>query len=862
MAFAYDTPIELILVDRTNIHTWDVFLMEQMSKQQNFCAYDIESSQRDAHDGIKTLMKIDDDGFSHGKKLIFDFKRTKITGASFYFGHTASDKAFYVNFGHADEHNTVSISYLWKWMDLAKANNVNLIIHNRQYEHSVHLGSYGYTLPNAFCSLQLCVSAYNPDEYKKSNLIQAVVNGIKPLIPEIERQFTNYEHGALTFQQEELLGKFCAKSGNATHAYEGIVKEISYGYGLKKAVKSWFGHQMLEFKDTLGKEADMSSLTGAQVLAYGADDAVWAYRLFFRIYQYLQSVNPKVLETYIAVENPITKVFSETTIGGMKVNKPEILRRQAVMREEVAVNLRAFKEALREVMPSELPPMHEKLLKFEKWYKPESHQKYFDYITQWLAQPDDVSAYKMCIQVKNSTGNAWYQESTGSTKQPPGALLSINHYMAMRYILFVLCDLPCKATGGKIQSDKDARAEMLAELGEDAKGKRILELYGKLGSAEQAFKLYITPYLFLVDPDTGLMHPIMTSMLATRRTSCSNPNGQQLAKRGDSVFVRGFFQADDPDSVIISADWSAIELVAIAANSQDPEFLEAYAQRPHADLHSKAAAGVMNLDIDEFMALPDKKTHRTVLGKGANFEYWYSGWLMNTGKRMGWNMEQTADAVRGYADTFKVAEQWRQGVIAEIQQRGVVQLPDGHTRVRFEATDEWSDMMWEAFTTFGSDAICNFGREAIRRIQRRSYNQAVNFSIQGLCAALAKQTILRTVEEAKKAEFKARFMLLVHDELLFSVPRVEAAKFCDFLYEQMIQDTDLLPGVKVDSSVAMGYTFQPYDPVLAPYGQIELMEIQKGVPVIPEECWGEKASPSQRDDIINYLTIGRMTAAA
>ena len=105
-------------------------------------------------------------------------------------------------------------------------------------------------------------------------------------------------------------------------------------------------------------------------------------------------------------------------------------------------------------------------------------------------------------------------------------------------------------------------------------------------------------------------------------------------------------------------------------------------------------------------------------------------------------------------------------------------------------------------------------------------------------------------------------MLLIHDELLFSVPRAEAAKFCDFLYEQMIQDTDLLPGVKVDSSVAMGYTFQPYDPVLAPYGQIELMEIQKGVPVIPEECWGEKASPSQRDDIINYLTIGRMTAAA
>ena len=56
-----------------------------------------------------------------------------------------------------------------------------------------------------------------------------------------------------------------------------------------------------------------------------------------------------------------------------------------------------------------------------------------------------------------------------------------------------------------------------------------------------------------------------------------------------SVFIRGFF-ADDEDSVIVSADWSAIELVAIAAQSQDPEFLQAYGQRPHADLHSKAGS--------------------------------------------------------------------------------------------------------------------------------------------------------------------------------------------------------------------------------------------------------------------------------
>ena len=162
-------------------------------------------------------------------------------------------------------------------------------------------------------------------------------------------------------------------------------------------------------------------------------------------------------------------------------------------------------------------------------------------------------------------------------------------------------------------------------------------------------------------------------------------------------------------------------------------------------------------------------------------------------------------------------------------------------------------MMTEVFMSYESEAIMNFAREAMRRIHRRSLNQAVNFSIQGMCAALAKRTIIRTVNNAKEQGFSARFMLLIHDELLFSVKKQEVTEFCDFLYEQMIQDSDLLPNVKIDSSVAMGYTFQPYHPEKAPFGQIELMEMQKGLSCIPEDRWGEKASNEERDIILNYL---------
>lgn len=846
----YYQPVTRILVDRTNIQEYDAFLMEQFKTEANLVGYDLESSQRDAHDGIKKLMKIDDDGFSHGKKLIFDFKRTKITGCSFYFGKTHPDKAFYVNFAHADTENNLDISYLLKWIETAKQHKNTLIIHNVPYEYCVHLGSYDQVLPATLCSMQLCITAYNPDEYKKSELPMALSRGIRSLIPEIERAFANYEHGKLTFQQEEILGKFCSKTGKASHSYEGIVKEISYGYGLKKAVKSWFGYQMAEFKDTLGDAPDMEALTGAQVLEYGADDAIWAYRLFFRVYQYLQQVNPNVINTYLTTENPITRVFAETTIGGMKVNKDAILKRRDTMRVEFAEHLLNLKRAIREVFPAEIPPMHEKLLKYEKWYKPVSHEKYYNLIKQWLSTPDDLPAYETCIQVKCAPSNAWLEDVKGINSKPT-AQLSINHYMAMRFILFVLFDLPCKATGGKIQSDGDARKEMLAEF---PNGHPLLEAYAKIGSAEQAFKLYITPYLCLIDPDTGLMHPIMSSMLATRRSSCSNPNGQQLAKRGDSVFVRGFYQADDEDSLIVSADWSAIELVGVGACSQDPEFLAAYAQRPHADLHSAAAAGVMKLSDAEFKALPNKKDMRTILGKGSNFEYWYSGWLMNTAKRMGWTLEETAEATKGYAEKFWVAEQWRLGVQQKVQNQGYVQLADHHTRTRFEATQEWFDMVMDVFMSYESEAIMCFAREAVRRIVRRSLNQAVNFTIQGMCAALAKRTILRTVEKAKEAGFKARFMLLIHDELLFSVPKSEAAAFCDFLYNEMIQDSDLFPNVKIDSSVAIGYTFQPFHKEAAPFGQIELHEIQKGVACIPEDRWEERATDEERDLIIDYLT--------
>ena len=96
-------------------------------------------------------------------------------------------------------------------------------------------------------------------------------------------------------------------------------------------------------------------------------------------------------------------------------------------------------------------------------------------------------------------------------------------------------------------------------------------------------------------------------------------------------------------------------------------------------------------------------------------------------------------------------------------------------------------------------------------------------------------------------------MLPIHDELVFSVHKSQVASFCDFLYAEMIEDSDLFPNVKLDSSIAIGYTFQPFNPKDAKFGQIELHEINKGLACISPDRYNERANSEERDIIINYL---------
>jgi DNA polymerase I-like protein with 3'-5' exonuclease and polymerase domains len=390
--------------------------------------------------------------------------------------------------------------------------------------------------------------------------------------------------------------------------------------------------------------------------------------------------------------------------------------------------------------------------------------------------------------------------------------------------------------------------------------KELVHCINALAGIEQRMKLYLNPYMLLKDPVTGRLYPELTSMLVTHRLAGSNPNPMQLSKEGESTYVRGFFLPDRDDHLIMSIDWKQIELVLIGEDSGDPEFAKAYGQLPYKDLHLGAAAAILSAEWDtevtaEMFAslkkmeddirdpfgfplldntgtvLTPKQAYKynrgTAGGKGANFGYWYSGALASVALARGVGQDMMWRMTEAYRATYPVAEAWRVGLIEFVNQNGYVDFFDGHRRTRLEATMWWREVMAQKFAAYGSDAIARFGHLVANKIARRAGNQAVNARIQGGCATLAKRSIRRINEEIRGCGFDARFMIPVHDELIFSVNRREIWPFMRTAKGVMTNHPDIIKTLKMDCSAAIGRTFEPFHQTKAPWGQVELDEAPK-----------------------------------
>lgn len=845
--------IKTVLIDaRTPEDVLEAALIE--FSQSDVIGLDCEGHDANKHAGLAKVAE---------KKFAWDMRRAVMTGFSWYCD--GSDCAYYVNLDHLDQENKLSHDFAKNLISLRKEGAV-FISHNLPFELAMFKSCLDIDLPDSICSMQLAVSHHNPDNYNIERFNRTPLNGLRPLIPSILQEFAGVDakEGSrnLNADQQFVFSQFIGKASDAAWSYNGHVKTMAYSYGLKKLAKVLFDYDMKTFEEVLNGKAHMGELTGDEVRSYGAEDAVYAVKVYNYLVKDLLDKNPQALLTFFEQENPMAYVFANCRMEGLKLDKTAIIHRQALERKHYAELIRKVKATIKSLLPFPDGPNKDMMQHQARWY-PGAWEKKRTQIENWANSPDSADDYEQCLQISNPIGNDW-------SGIPGTGRLNLLHYYAMRIILHDLLGHKLVRVGGKIASDAEARSRMVKtfeKAGETTKVE-LLNLFTQLSGVEQAMKLYVNPYLNLIDPETDRVYPTISSMLATRRMAMSDPNGMQLAKRGESAYVRDFFLSDEDNHVILSADWSSVELVLIGEYSGDKEFARVFSTTPYGDLHTGAAADCLGHVEADFAALKNDinpgniplidldgmpmtspksyyKLMRTEIGKGANFNYFYSGALGTVGETLGWSSDEMWAAVERYRNRFPEAEEWRvrQGQI--ISKQGYVTLPDGHRRERYEATQQWANVMRRKFGNLNAaPAMLTYGDLAIRAIQSRARNQAVNAMIQGSCAGMAKRAILEILRTADRRLF--RFMKPIHDELVFSVHKDYVLEFIPLLKKAMNTQPIFVKNLPLHCTVALGKTFGVKD-------QIELDEAPKIDGVIPEQYIGQALPDDVIAEVVRYV---------
>lgn len=878
-------PATPVLIDARNIDIkWPEIERELATTE--LLGFDIETQDRNRHEGLNL--------YNNRVRHVFDHRRTAITGFSVHC--KGSDRAYYFNMAHADVENRLPEGFGNKVIEAINPKAI-VVAHNAPFEIVNLKQCWDAELPNIVCTLQMAVSHHSPDEYDMNAFYgSSLPSQFVPVARDVIKAFEGWDREkGLNGTQQELLGKFVAKESKAAHSYNGFVSSIAKGYALKKLTKSRFGYEQAEYYDIVG-DGDMGDVTGEQCCAYGADDAFWAVKHYEWMYADMLANNPHALRAFFQQENPMIHVYADSWRDGIRLDLKQVFERRDIEREEMAKTLREFKAGVKALLPFPADP-HEVLLRKEKWYSGKNGDAWAKKrkdIEAWANSPDSDDDFEQCFQVSNPIGNAWADEK--GVKVPKSGKLNLVYYMGMRTLMYDLFRVPVQYQDGSVGSDKEARGRIRDWLDKEAEGNERLtlvkDLMGHLQSMadiEQRMKLYLTPYTQLMDPETSRVYPSLSSQLATRRLATSFPNPMQLAKSGSSAYIRSFYLGDADDHVVLSADWSAIELVLIGDLSGDAGFREVYGQLPYGDMHTGAAVDGLSvktlpgLTEEEFREMkfgrnpndrilkdttgnllaPDeffKWARGTPVGKGINFSYWYSGALSSVAKNLGWTDDEHWEAVDKYRARFPEAEAWRVGVQEEAMLGGYIVLPDGHRRTRFEVTREWKLEMERKFHELSATpAMLAYADLAIRRIQGRARNQVVNALIQGSCATLAKRSVLNLKKLCADAGLEwgreYRLMMPIHDELVWSVHKDAVMTFLPLLRQAMTEHPDIVKTLPLHCTAAIGRTFRPFDKKnpASKFHQIELDEAFVIPDIIPKELEGTVLTDEKIKELLEWM---------
>ena len=274
-------------------------------------------------------------------------------------------------------------------------------------------------------------------------------------------------------------------------------------------------------------------------------------------------------------------------------------------------------------------------------------------------------------------------------------------------------------------------------------------------AVKKLLSTYIAPFPGLCSPVTGKIHTTFNQALtATGRLSSSKPNLQNIPIRTDrGREIRKAFVAGTPDGVILSADYSQIELRIMAHLSQDRHLTEAF--REGKDVHAITAAKIFKESLED--VTPDQRR----IAKTANFGIMYGISAFGLAQRLKIPRTEAKKIIDDYFANFPAVSAYISDILAATREKGYVETLFGRRRYLPDI---------------------NSRNATVRSLAERN---AINAPIQGTSADIIKLAMINVSRRITEAGLGSRMVLQVHDELVFDVPAGEEETLKKIVKEEM-----------------------------------------------------------------------------
>lgn len=318
-----------------------------------------------------------------------------------------------------------------------------------------------------------------------------------------------------------------------------------------------------------------------------------------------------------------------------------------------------------------------------------------------------------------------------------GLRFNINSTQQLSHIVFEKLRLPTKGKTAK-KTGFSTDVGVLEELAKVHPFPKLILQFRQVGKLKST---YVDAIPRLVDPETGRVHTsFQQAVAATGRLSSTDPNLQNIPIRTDEGReIRKAFIARDADHVLLSADYSQVELRILAHYADDPALIEAFTQGQ--DIHARTAAEVFGIPLTE--VTPAQRR----VAKTCNFAIIYGVSAYGLAQQTDLSVGEAQQYIDTYFERYPGIRTYIESTKEQARGNGFVTTLFNRRRYLPEINDK---------------------NNAVRQFAERT---AINTPIQGSAADIIKVAMIRI--HADLQPLTSRMVLQVHDELVFDVLKSE-----------------------------------------------------------------------------------------